>query len=178
MAPSLPRPLRRIHTTWHKFAGRVLYGLGRREAARGHFERVLQLGGDDFIAYFMLGRIAQRAGDLETFQREMENARRTSPRRFARSGAPNTPLFDAVPLSEIRRETDQRATWEAPSMTRVMDDEFAQAASGTASCRGGNLRRFGDDFSSGRERQHFSKLPPICAEDLAEVDIDKLADNF
>lgn len=57
---------------------------GSRLRARPHYERVLQLKGDDFDAYVHLGRIAFAVGDYAGWRREFEHARRTDPLRFAR----------------------------------------------------------------------------------------------
>ena len=48
--------LRSVRTFWHRMVGRVCFRFRRIEAARRHFEQVLLLKGDDFVAYFYLAR--------------------------------------------------------------------------------------------------------------------------
>lgn len=80
--------LRTLVASLHVLAGGLAYRLGRRQAARRHYERVLLLRGADFHAYLQLGRIAFDLGDYATWRRELEHARRLDPNRFARHHHP------------------------------------------------------------------------------------------
>lgn len=80
--------LRALAASVHALAGGLAYRLGRRHAARRHYERVLLLRGADFHAYLQLGRIAFDLGDYATWRRELEHARRLDPNRFARQHHP------------------------------------------------------------------------------------------
>ena len=145
------------------------------------------LHGDDFVAYFYLARLAYAAGDTAGYQRELAHAKRTSPERMARIRY-LFDYFEPMPMDgAMFEETGERATWRAirlssvggtPSAGRPGDGTPSGAGSerGLSSCPEGDLRRYGDDFSSPQERRRFAELPPILPEDIASVDLDRLSD--
>lgn len=119
----LCRPLHRVQALLHALCGWVLFRAGCRLRARRHYERVLQLRGDDFTAYVHLGRIAFAIGDYSGWRREFEHARRTDPVRFARLRHP-TELFEPrFAGTDFERGTgssgstpadgEDRATWRS-----------------------------------------------------------------
>ena len=183
MADSLLRPIRSLVTIWHRMAGRLYFRLNSPERARRHFEHVLRLSGDDFVAYFYLARLAYSAGDTEGYESELARAKRASPERMRKIRY----LFDYFEPTSAEQgaaeEPEERNTW-AIRMSSVsgLDSLPAQANSrrerGVNSCPEGELRFYGDDFSSPEERTHFSKLPPITTEEISEVDWDTLYDNL
>ena len=84
-------------------------------------------------------------------------------------------------------ETGERATWRAIRLSSVGGTPATGAPGdgtpsgaggerGLSSCPEGDLRRYGDDFSSPQERRRFAELPPILPEDLLSVDLDRLSD--
>lgn len=77
------RILHRLHALGHSLCGWLCFRAGLRLNARKHYERVLQIRGDDFGAYMQLGRIAFSVGDYTRWRRELEQARRVDPRAFA-----------------------------------------------------------------------------------------------
>ena len=176
---SIVRPtLRTLATTWHKVAGRVAFCVGRRARARHHFERVLELKGDDFAAYVYLGRLALHRGDIDACRREYEHARRIAPERFAR-------LRVARPRPEPRlrgtlvEEASERATWVTPKVSLSdrggpLAELRAHASEDLGSCHDPGLLFFGDDFLSETEREKFRNLPPLRPEDLAATDLNEL----
>src|SRR5687768_9463026 len=102
--------LRNTAATWHRSCGRLWFRLNAHDRARRHFERVLQLLGDDFVAYVYLGRIAYGLGDYAGWRREFEHARRTEPERFARLKYPFE-LFEPRAAGALLEEASERATW-------------------------------------------------------------------
>jgi len=95
---------------------------GSRLRARPHYERVLQLRGDDFGAYVQLGRIAFSVGDYAGWRREFEHARRTDPLRFARLRHPfelfeprlaGTNFEDSGSTDSGFSGAGERATWRS-----------------------------------------------------------------
>jgi hypothetical protein len=82
--PWVGRILQLLRARFHSLCGWMWFRGGSRLRARPHYERVLQLKGDDFDAYVHLGRIAFAVGDYAGWRREFEHARRTDPLRFAR----------------------------------------------------------------------------------------------
>lgn len=178
MVDLLKSPLRWLRTIWHRMAGRVCFRLRRAHAARRHFEQVLAIKGDDFVAYFYLARLAYGAGDTVGYQRELAHARRTSPERMSRIRY----LFDYFEPSPaddfLFEETGERATWKAFRMSSVGGSNPTSGERGLTSCPGGELRRYGDDFSSQSERDRFAELPPISTDDLAQVDLDRLSESL
>lgn len=167
-------PLHHLAASYHRGAGRIFYWLGRGHRARRHFEQVLLLRGDDFAAYLYLGKLAYYSGDLAGCQREFRYARRTNPERYAQLEHP-LELLDAAQGS-MQAETGERATWRAFRLSSVggSEDE-AMCDRGISGCPGGDLRRYGDDFSSADERRRFTNLPPISFADVQRVDIDELS---
>lgn len=186
MAHLLTKPICSLRAFWHRMVGRVWFRLRRPERSRQHFERVLMLHGDDFVAYFYLARLAYAAGDTAGYQRELAHAKRTSPERMARIRY-LFDYFEPTPMDgAMFEETSERATWRAIRLSSVSGAPSAGAGDGNppgtanergiSSCPEGDLRRFGDDFSSSQERRRFAELPPILPEDLASVDLDRLSD--
>ena len=86
--------------------------------------------------------------------------------------------FEPSPSGELSfEETGERATWRAFRFSSVGGPDAPNSAErGLSSCPGGELRRYGDDFSSPQERERFADLPPISQDDLDEVDLDRLAE--
>jgi hypothetical protein len=80
----LGQMLRAAAAILHNACGAIAYRFGCRASARHHYERVLLLRGRDFRAYVQLGRLAFDSGDYASWRRELENARRLDPERFAR----------------------------------------------------------------------------------------------
>lgn len=175
MPSSTRTPWSRLRGALHGLLGRVCFRLGSVDRARRHFERVLELKGDDFTAYLYLSRLAYSVGDYAGWRRELEHARRTSPERFAQQKFPFE-LFEPLATGTILEETGERATWRAmrvSSVGRPGEGEML-GERGLSACPDGSLRRYGDDFCSDRERQKFSTLPPIDPADIASADMDRL----
>jgi hypothetical protein len=181
MANSFKHPIRMLATVWHKMAGRFCFRLGRSSRARRHFEHVLMLQGDDFIAYLYLASLAYSARDYAGWRRELAHAQRTSPERYAQLKFPFE-LFEPPRDGQLFEEAGERATWRSFRLSSVGGspdlDDTGTGERGMSSCPGGELRRFGDDFSSQQERRKFASLPPISTEDLAGVDLDRLTGSF
>jgi hypothetical protein len=176
MVDLFARVLRSVRTFWHRMAGRVCFRLRRADAARRHFEQILLLKGDDFAAYFYLARLAFAAGDNVGYHRELAHAKRTSPERMAKIRY-LFDYFEPTPAADgLFEETGERATWRAFRMSSVGGTDGVPGERGLSSCPGGDLRRYGDDFSSPQERERFADLPVILPEDVARVDLDQLSD--
>jgi len=168
-------PLSRLRGALHGLLGRICFRLGSVGRARRHFERVLELRGDNFTAYLYLSRLAYTVGDYAGWRRELEHARRTSPERFAQQKFPFE-LFEPLAAGTILEETGERATWRAmrvSSVGRPGEGEML-GERGLSACPDGSLRRYGDDFCSDHEREKFSTLPPIDSADIAGADMDRL----
>ncbi len=103
---------RRLGATLHRLCGTAWFRVGSVQRARRHFERVLDLRGDAFVAYVFLGRVSYAEGDYAGWRREMEHARRTDPERFARLSHPFE-LFVPRPAGTPFEEAGERATWRA-----------------------------------------------------------------
>ncbi|MCB9870681.1 MAG: hypothetical protein H6837_12550 [Planctomycetes bacterium] len=174
-------PLRSLTAIWHRLAGRICFQLGRTEPARRHFEHVLRLRGDDFIAYIYLGRLAYSARDYPTWRRELASAQRTAPERYAQLKFPFE-LFEPPATDRLFEEAGERATWRSYRATSVSGGVEAGTPDvldrGLGSCPRKELRRFGDDFSSSQERERFAQLPPISRDELDLVDLDRLTGFF
>src|SRR5262245_8387940 len=192
----LARFLRRCAATYHTLRGRLAFRCGLAASARSHFERVLALGGDEFLAYVHLGRIALGEGDFAGYRREMGNARASDPERFAR-------LRPAIEGIEPRaagtpfEETTERATWRsmrsgghgiarrAPVRSAEMPTELPDEAARLPQFelphmetdeRGARQRRRPrDDFCTSNERERFRELPPIRREDVRGADVEEIA---
>jgi hypothetical protein len=99
----LPLPVlslrRRLVSLVRSLLGRAQYRVGALAPARRSFERVLELMGDDFVAYVHLGLIARGNGDRIGAAREFDNARRTDPERYARLRLPRE--IDAAALEPL-----------------------------------------------------------------------------
>lgn len=115
------RLLQQFRASLHAACGWLCFRAGLRLQARNHYERVLQLRGDDFGAYVHLGRIAFAVGDYTGWRRELEHARRTDAAAFARLRHP-TDRFepriagtDADPGAppDNFSATGDRATWRS-----------------------------------------------------------------
>lgn len=176
MVDLFERVIRSGRTFWHRMTGRVCFRLRRPEAARRHFEQVLLLKGDDFVAYFYLARLAFAAGDNVGYHRELAHAKRTSPERMAKIRY-LFDYFEPTPADDgLFEETGERATWKSFRMSSVGGADRVPGERGLSSCPEGDLRRYGDDFSSPQERERFADLPPILSEDVALVDLNQLSD--
>jgi len=179
MASSLRTPWSRLRSALHGLLGRICFRLGSADRARRHFERVLELKGDDFTAYLYLSRLAYSVGDYAGWRRELAHARRTSPERFAQQKFPFE-LFEPLAAGTILEETGERATWRAMRVSSVgrpgegPGERDVLNERGLSACPDGSLRRYGDDFCSEREREKFSTLPPIGPADIAGTDIERL----
>ena len=172
----------RFRGTLHGLLGRICFRLGSTERARRHFERVLELKGDDFTAYLYLSRLAYSTGDYPGWRRELQHAHRTSPGRFAQQKFPFE-LFEPLAAGTILEETGERATWRAMRMSSVAGlggdaDHGAEAEllgeRGPTACPSGDLVGYGDDFCSEGERRKFRALAPIEPADIAATDMDRL----
>lgn len=184
MTSLLPSLCRALAASWHRCWGRFWFRLRHQDRARGHFERLLQLRGDDFQAYVYLGRLAYAQGDYSGWRREFEHARRTDPQQFERLGEVGD-LFVLHGRAGAREAAD-RATWSRIGVARRRpgsEQDAPQAAQGSPWWRTGEdpdalprqSRRLGDDFTSDRERQHFARLRPLTPQEVAGVDVDGLA---
>lgn len=174
----------------HRLAGRFWFRVGGFERAREHFERVLELKGDDFVAYVHLARLAYCLGDYAGCKREYEHARRTAPDRYARLENPFD-LFEPRAAGTMRDEAGERATWRS-----TLRREPMHLPQGMGSSRGGEavagrpatsrgacpdgprIRRSGDDFRDEQERARFRELRPIDPQELSGLDLDRLLDRF
>jgi hypothetical protein len=118
---------RRAAALWHRAAGWLQFRLGAREAARRHFERVLECRGDDFSAYVHLARIAFLQCDYSCSMREFGRARRTDPARFARLALPG-PLPWTGEATIADPFACERTHWAAGPLgqpTRVANGQWA-----------------------------------------------------
>ncbi len=191
----LMRMLRRLSASYHGVRGRIAYRMGSLESARRHFERVLALGGDEFLAYVHFGRIALGEGDFAGYRREMGNARGCDPDRFARMQPAADGLESRIVGSPFE-EAGERATWRsvrpgnqgiarrAPvhsaELPTESDDgqrqgpvfELPQMDLGP---RPPAARGSRDDFCTSQERERFRQLPPIARSELGQTDVDDLA---
>ena len=173
-----------VRAVWHRSLGRLAYALSLSKPARRHFERVLQLHGDDFVAYVYLGRLAYDDGDTAGWRRECLHARRLAPARYARLSARASqrglyPLFEpddptAFPTRGLEGASE-RATWRVFEAESLGHTPSAIATANAIAWTGG---AWGDDFSSESERAAFCQLPPIGPDDVAAVDLDKLTDQL
>jgi hypothetical protein len=175
MDSSTSKPWSRLRGALHGLLGRICFRLGSAARARRHFERVLELKGDDFTAYLYLSRLAYTVGDYAGWRRELEHARRASPERFAQQKFPFE-LFEPLATGTILEETGERATWRAMRVTSVARPNEGDVVGerGLSACPDGSLRRYGDDFCSEHERKKFSMLPPIDSAEIASADMDRL----
>jgi hypothetical protein len=163
--------------------GRLHFRLGSADRARRHFQRVLELHGDDFTAYLYLSRLAYSVGDYAGWRRELQHARRTSPERFAQQKFPFE-LFEPLAAGSILEETGERATWRAMRMSSVggipapgddhRNEGEAMGDAGLSASPGRDLHGLGDDFCSDEERDRFAALPPIQPADIAAADMERL----
>jgi tetratricopeptide (TPR) repeat protein len=185
MLPLLRTALCSLAACAHRLAGRAWFRLGNFERARESFERVLELKGDDFVAYVYLGRLAYTLGDYAGWRREYEHARRTSPEQYARLQNPFD-LFEPRSAGALREETGERATWRTVKIQQTSgvgganqgEGLRARSSRARACPDGARVRRYGDDFVSDAERERFRGEPPIAASDLSHLDIDHLIDKI
>jgi hypothetical protein len=168
--------LRSIAAALHRLTGGLCFHLGRHRAARCHFERVLELRGDDFRSYVYLGRIAYKMGDYAAWRRQCGHAQRTSPVRYARLRHPFE-LFEPRAAGTLF-EPSERASWRSFRVSQVGTGPRPMASDPDTpaldACPEGPVRRFGDDFLSDAEREKFRHLAPIDHEDVSSVDLDEL----
>lgn len=177
--------LRSLSSAYHKLAGTAMFRVHLYVRSRRHFERVLELKGDDFTAFVYLGRIAYNLGDRAGWRRESEHAKRTSPERYAKMKH-SFELFEPRAAGNISEEAGERATWREIEVSSVglrldlesLEDPSGEsqilraAGLGTYSDKGCHL--YGDDFSSEQERRRFRKLEAIDLRDLQQLDLDEL----
>ena len=190
---SAGRLLQALKASLHSLCGWMLFRIGCRAAARAHYERVLQLRGDDFAAYVHLGRIAFSVGDYAGWRREFEHARRADPGRFARLRH-TFELFEPRLAGTNFDDTGERAMWRSlrpfgpgagkRSTLRGESSEGAPPGGGppadAASLDAGlevppeHAELRGDDCSSETERERLRRLGPIGARELRACDLDEL----
>lgn len=174
----LPRsPIRSFSAAAHKAVGWALYRVGAHEGARRHYERVLELRGDDFGAYVHLALCAYKLGDYASWQRECGHARRTSPARYARLKHPFE-LFDPRGADGDTREVP-RIPWRRPfqvSRAGSAADPARSGADATPPSRPREVvRDVCDDFTSEAERARFRAFGAIAPEDVRAADLDDLS---
>lgn len=170
----------------HLWCGQVAVRVGCRSRARHHFERVLALRGDHFVAYVQLGRIAYDLGDYAGWRRELEHARRTDPARFARMPQPFE-LFEPRLAGTTFDDAGERATWRSlrpngagfvQTSARGEDPQAVRTPSfePTAFERPTPLDRspVDDDCSTDAERLHFQTRGPISSAEVRGCDLDEL----
>ena len=168
---SIRRSTKALRAGFHRLFGVVCYHIGAHERARGRFQRVLELRGDDFTSYVYLGRLAYSFGDYAGWRRECEHARRTSPERFAKLRHPFD-LHQSRTSSSVFEEAGERASWR--SMSRV--GGTPPDPIGIPGYSDAELLQFrGDDFSSQAERERFRGLEPLLPDEIRRVDIDDLS---
>lgn len=180
--------LRSLASAFHKLAGATLFRVHLYERSRRHFERVLELKGDDFIAFAYLGRIAYNLGDHTGWRRECEHARRTAPERYARLKHPFE-LFEPRAAGSICEEAGARATWreiEVSSVSHGLEERGLEERGPEEPCSENQILRAAglgprprprhafDDFSSDAERARFRHFSAIDAGELRRLDLDKL----
>ncbi|MBI5851934.1 MAG: hypothetical protein HZB39_13050 [Planctomycetes bacterium] len=186
MAKNARQP-RRIALAWHRLAGWVCFRIGAWEPARRHFERVVQLAGEDFDALVWMGRVAYKLGDYAGWKRECARARVSDPERYARLRHPFE-LFEprAAANADVRDGGLDPLAESRGSRMFQGDVENGDANSDARRGAIARLRPFGaldgasaasiaDDFSSEAERSRFRPLPPIDGGAIAQVDLDDLA---
>lgn len=194
------RALQELRATAHSLCGWVLFRAGLRLRARAHFERVLELRGDDFAAYVHLGRIAFATGDYSGWRRDFEHARRADPARFARlrhGFEPWQPRVAGTHCADPRTEggfsfegsarSGEAASWSAlfgagPARTNTRPDGSEGPAPEAAASLGATphpaeptVPGTADDCSTAAERRRFRELGPIRPADLGACDLDDLA---
>jgi hypothetical protein len=195
------RVLMRLRAIGHTVCGWVCYRAGLRLRARRHYERVLQLRGDDFHAFMQLGRIAFSVGDYTRWRREFDQARRIDPRAFAKQSHPFEELglrLAGTPHAGNPYGKDEagagwfgpangRATWRTPGGGERAgkpresgegevrrDDSVRRGAEPEAELEEDALYA-GDDCTSSRERRRFRELGPIRAPEVGACDLEELA---
>jgi hypothetical protein len=194
---------RRLAAACHSLCGRLAARLHRPARARRHFERVLSLGGDEFVAYLNLGRLSLAEGNYAAYRREMANARAADPERFGRLQPPIDGL-DPRAAGTPFGGTGERATWrsvrasgtptrrtavrsaelpseqqdEAPPSSVGFELPYPDSVETNHSCRGAHAADRRDDFVSNAERARFRRLPPIRVDEVRRADLDGLADRL
>ena len=138
----LPLPVlslrRRLVSLVRSLLGRAQYRLGALASARHSFERVLELMGDDFVAYVHLGLIARSRGDRAGASREFDNARRTDPERYARLRLPRE--IDAAALEPLL--SWDRSFWSpVPAVPEAPPPGDGQRGDGQRGAGGSSRRR-------------------------------------
>lgn len=143
--------LTRVFALGHRVCGWACFRMGLRLRARHHYERVLQLRGDDFHAFMQLGRIAFSVGDYTRWRREFDQARRIDPRTFAKQCHPFEELglrLAGTPHADHPYSSRDGAgtSWLGPAGGRA-----TWRAAGTGDERNGRPRQPGNDGESGRD---------------------------
>lgn len=191
------RALQQLKAATHSVCGWLLFRAGLRLRARAHFERVLELRGDDFGAYVHLGRIAFATGDYSGWRRDFEHARRADPARFARLRQrlePWQPRLAGTHCADPRSQdgllfegsarTGEPASWSAlfgtgPQRTntpRLDRDEAPATGPGSGPQPAeGRPSDHADDCCTSAERRRFHELGPIRPGDIGACDLDDLA---
>lgn len=164
--------LRWLAAGCHRIAGMGWYHCGRYERSQRHFQRVLELRGDDFAAYVYLGRLAYSLGDYAGWRRECEHARRTSPERFARLKHPFE-LHESRTDSPVFEEAGERASWRMFRVSQVGTTPPTEARRALPGFAAPPLPS--DDCSSAEERRRFHGLGPLMRAEIESVDLDELA---
>jgi hypothetical protein len=159
----------------HKWIGGAWFHVGRHDRSRRHFERVLELRGDDFTAYVYLARLAYSTGDSAGWRRECEHARRTSPERYARLKHPFE-LFEPRG-GVLLGDGGERATWRSFGPGRVGMPQSARRRRRRGACAQPE-DRLGDDFDSEAERDRFRELGPVTLDEIRDVDLDDLSQRL
>lgn len=163
----------------HRTVGACLFHAGAHEHARRHYERILEVRGDDFGAYVRLALVAYRLGDYASWQRECGHARRTDPLRYARLKHPFE-LFDGRAAGAEGPSGPAMSPWRrAIRVSRVgahdqLDDAALAPSERTTGAPAPESRPAGDDFTSDAERARFRSLEPIDADAIRATDLDEL----
>lgn len=188
-------PIRRLSVVLHRAVGACLFHAGAHEYARRHFERILEVEGDDFGAYVHLALVAYRLGDYGSWQRECGHARRTDPLRYSRLRHPFE-LFEGrgattgpEPGPRWRRafrvshvgsgratgiDAGEPAEDRLDADVRGVPTGRSTRADATAMSSAG--RRAGhDDCASEAERRRLAQLGPIARAEVLATDLDELA---
>jgi tetratricopeptide (TPR) repeat protein len=175
--PSRPSALRTFAASVHKLVGKAWFHLNRYRPAQRHFERALELKGDDFTAHVYLGRVAYRLGDYSRWQRECGRARQSSPERYARLEH-RFELYEPRSAGTAIDQPGGQPAWRMSSAKRprAYPDSVRTAPDCDPLPRASDAPPGGgDDFVSEDERDRFRTMAPIDARSIARVDLDDLA---
>ena len=188
MAQPNPSPRRRVALAWHRLVGWACFRICAWERSRAHYERVLEITGEDFDALVRLGRVAYKLGDYAAWKRECGRARRVDPQRYGRLKHPFE-LFEPRPsvatdgsdsVGDVEALELRSGKFRTEPGAGVDDRTGFDGLRGlgrrqTSGCDGSPDVVAGDDFCSAAERDRFRELSPIEPHAVAEVDLDDLA---